>query len=207
MKIQREIFKAWCGDGLVVQSYPTLTNCSLPGSSVHGIVQARILEGVTIPFSRGSSQPRDRTQVCCIAGRFFVVWTTSYIRFIGMADAAGHLSVSIFPLFLIHTIQILLEAAMQLTEIFAQTFLQLSVAMWPSSRRWDEWQSLAGHSFSGKDTRPWEKALSSLLSALPLFPVWMINAMFISGFLVTYEKIPPSACFNYCTIICSQIQS
>ena len=44
------------------QSCPTLCNpldCSLPGSSVHGILQARILEWVTIPFSRGSSQPRD----------------------------------------------------------------------------------------------------------------------------------------------------
>ena len=44
---------------------------SLPGSSVHGILQARILEWVAIPFSRGSSQPRDRTQVSCIAGEFF----------------------------------------------------------------------------------------------------------------------------------------
>ena len=46
-------------------------DCSLPGSSVHGILQARILEWVAIPFSRGSSQPRDRTQVSCIAGEFF----------------------------------------------------------------------------------------------------------------------------------------
>ena len=47
---------------LVAQSCLTLCNpmdCSLLGSSVHGIVQARILEGVVIPFSRGSSQPRD----------------------------------------------------------------------------------------------------------------------------------------------------
>ena len=48
-------------------------DCSLPGSSVHGILQARILEWVTIPFSRGSSQLRDQTQVSCIAGRFFTV--------------------------------------------------------------------------------------------------------------------------------------
>ena len=40
-----------------------------PGSSVHEILQARILEWVVIPFSRGSSWPRDRTQVSCIAGR------------------------------------------------------------------------------------------------------------------------------------------
>jgi len=44
---------------------------SPPGSSVHGILRARIPEWVAIPFSRGSSQPRDRTQVSCIAGRLF----------------------------------------------------------------------------------------------------------------------------------------
>jgi len=41
---------------------------SPPGSSVHGILQARILEWVAIPFSRGSSRPRDQTPVSCIAG-------------------------------------------------------------------------------------------------------------------------------------------
>ena len=44
-------------------------DCSLPGFSVHGILQARILEWVTNSFSRESSQPRDRTQVSCIGGR------------------------------------------------------------------------------------------------------------------------------------------
>ena len=48
----------------------------LPGSSVHGILQARILEWVAISFSRGSSQPRDRSQVSHIAGGFFIVWAT-----------------------------------------------------------------------------------------------------------------------------------
>ena len=42
--------------------------CSLPGSSVHGILQARVLKWVAIPFSKGSSPPRDRTWVSCIAG-------------------------------------------------------------------------------------------------------------------------------------------
>ena len=49
-----------------VQSCPTLCDpkdCSLPGSSVHGISQARILEWVAISFSRGSSQPRDQTHI------------------------------------------------------------------------------------------------------------------------------------------------
>ena len=49
---------------------------SLPGSSVHRILQARILEWVAILFSRGSSRPRDLTQVSCIAGGFFTIWTT-----------------------------------------------------------------------------------------------------------------------------------
>ena len=46
-------------------------DCSPPGFSVHGILQARILDWVAISFSRGSSQPRDWTWVSCIAGRFF----------------------------------------------------------------------------------------------------------------------------------------
>ena len=55
---------------LVAQSCLTIcdpVDCSLPGSSVHGILQARILKWIVIPFSRGSSQPRDRTQISCIA--------------------------------------------------------------------------------------------------------------------------------------------
>ena len=59
---------------LVTQLCPTLYNrmdYSLPGFSVHGILQARILEWVAIPFSRRSSRPRDQTWVSCIAGKFF----------------------------------------------------------------------------------------------------------------------------------------
>ena len=52
------------------------TVCSLPGFSLHGILQARILEWVTISFSRGSSQPRDWTQVSRIEGRNFNLWAT-----------------------------------------------------------------------------------------------------------------------------------
>ena len=64
---------------LAAQSYLTpfdSMNWSPPGSSVHQILQARILEWVAIPFPRGSSQPKDRTQVSNIAGRFFTVWAT-----------------------------------------------------------------------------------------------------------------------------------
>ena len=64
---------------LVAQSCPTLCDpmdCSPPGSSVHEIFQARILEWVAISFCRGFSQLRDRTQVSCTAGRFFTHWAT-----------------------------------------------------------------------------------------------------------------------------------
>ena len=55
-------------------------DCSLPGSSVHGIFQARILEWVAISFSRGSSQPRDWTQVSHIVGRRFTLWATREVQ-------------------------------------------------------------------------------------------------------------------------------
>ena len=51
-------------------------DCSPPDSSVHGILQARMLECVDIPFSRGSSWPRNQTWVSYIAGRFFTIWAT-----------------------------------------------------------------------------------------------------------------------------------
>ena len=64
---------------LVPQSCPTLCNlmvCSPAGFSVHGTLQARILEWVGISFSRGSPWPRNETQVSYTAGRFFAVWPT-----------------------------------------------------------------------------------------------------------------------------------
>ena len=64
---------------LVTQSCLTLHDvmeCSSPTSSIHGILQARILKWVAIPFSRGFSWPRDQTQVSGIAGRFFTLWAT-----------------------------------------------------------------------------------------------------------------------------------
>ena len=80
--------KAWCAavhgvclvpgclkvEGEVAQSCPTLCDpmdCNLLGFSIHGILQARILEWIAISFSRGSSRPRDQTQVSHIGGRHF----------------------------------------------------------------------------------------------------------------------------------------
>ena len=64
---------------LVTPSCPTLydpRDCSPGGSSVHGILQAWILQWVAISFSRGSSPPRDQTRVSWIIGRFMTIWAT-----------------------------------------------------------------------------------------------------------------------------------
>ena len=66
----------WGAIALVAQSCPTLCDLmdySLPGSSVHGVFQARVLEWFAISFSRGSSHPRDRSQVLRSVGRCFTV--------------------------------------------------------------------------------------------------------------------------------------
>ena len=60
------------GESKIAQACPTL--CDPINYTVHGVLQARILEWVAFPFSRGSSQPRDRTQVSRIAGRFIRVY-------------------------------------------------------------------------------------------------------------------------------------
>ena len=67
----------------VAQSCPTLCDpmdYSLPGSSVHGIFQAIVLEWIAISFSRGSSQPRDWTQVSRIVDRCFTIWATREVQ-------------------------------------------------------------------------------------------------------------------------------
>ena len=64
---------------LMTQLCPTLCDpmdCSPPGCSVHGILQARILEWVAMPSLRGPSWPRNWTWVSCFTGRFFTIWTT-----------------------------------------------------------------------------------------------------------------------------------
>ena len=67
-----------CVCAKLLQSCPTLCNTtvSLPGSPVHGILQARILEWVAISSSRGSSQPRDRTHVYCTGKQILYRWAT-----------------------------------------------------------------------------------------------------------------------------------
>ena len=63
-----------------VRFFETPMDYNLPGSLVHGILQARILEWVAFPFSRGSFQPWDRTQVSHIIGRFFTIRATRKLK-------------------------------------------------------------------------------------------------------------------------------
>ena len=68
----------------VAQSCLSFCDRGLPGSSVHGILQARILEWAAVSFSWGSSQPRDRNQVSCIVGEFFTIWAMGKTRNTGV---------------------------------------------------------------------------------------------------------------------------
>ena len=79
-------------------------DCSPPGSSVHGIFQARILEWAAIPYFRGSSQPRDQTRISCIAGEFFTSWTTresnsyqTYIFQLNVSNLVSNLEIWLEP--------------------------------------------------------------------------------------------------------------
>ena len=76
----------------VAQSYRTL--CDPMNYTVHGILQARILKWVAFPFSRGPSQPRDRTQVSCIAGEFTWVYLSfSPLRLASLLFSAIYLHI------------------------------------------------------------------------------------------------------------------
>ena len=66
----------WSGVPLSCLTLCNSIECNPPGSSAHGILQARILAWVAIPFSRESSQPRNQSRVSCTSGKFFTIWTT-----------------------------------------------------------------------------------------------------------------------------------
>ena len=79
----------WILYQLNYQRSPTLCDpmdCNLPGSSVHRILQARILEWVAYPFSRRCSQPKNPTGFSCIVGRFFTSWATRTIFFFNISS-------------------------------------------------------------------------------------------------------------------------
>ena len=82
------IYGEWFQDfGKLVFSLCDPMDCSQSGSSVHGSLQARILEWAAISFSRGSSQHRDQIQVSCIAGGFFTISATRKVHCRTLANA------------------------------------------------------------------------------------------------------------------------
>ena len=139
----------------VAQSCPTLCDsmdCSLPGSPVHGIFQARTLKWVAISFSRRSSQPRDQTQVSLTAGRVFTIWV------IREAQQDGRRSKIMFTIKL-HTHQRSSEGANKtvcapgprersydLHKRFSQTCLWVS-----GSLQWRGWSTMACCRISGTE--------------------------------------------------------
>ena len=76
LKLSQLCSSAICVSHSVMSNSLQPMDYSQPGSSVHRIIQERILKWIVIPFSRGSSQPRDLTQVSHIASRFFTIWAT-----------------------------------------------------------------------------------------------------------------------------------
>ena len=84
----------------VAQSCLTLPDpmdCSLPGSSLHGILQASVLEWGAISFSRGSSRPRDRTRVSWFPGRRFNLWATIYFSGVCICCSGTTLCQTLWP--------------------------------------------------------------------------------------------------------------
>ena len=92
----------WKVKVLVSQSCPALCDpmdCNTPGSSVHGILQARILEWVAIPFPREFSQPRDQTPVYHNAGKFLMTWATREAEYRHTKTKHSNMMLLIFIIF------------------------------------------------------------------------------------------------------------
>ena len=102
-------------------------NCSLPGSSIHGIFQARILEWVAISFSRGSSQTRDWTWVSHIVGSCFTIWATREVNV-----------PLVSPIFLKRSLDfpILLFSSISLHWLLRKPFLSLLAILWNFAFMW-----------------------------------------------------------------------
>ena len=92
--------------------------CSLPGSSVPGIIQAVILEWVAMPSSRESSQPRDRICICCIAGRFFFFFLLLSHK--GRPIFLQPITISELPMWLCVSSPLLLTSKSRMGKIYAE---------------------------------------------------------------------------------------
>ena len=155
---------------LVSKSCPTLCDamdCSPVGSSVHGILQERILEWVSISFSKGSSQPRNWTQVSCIAGRFFTNWA--------MREACIHTHTHT------HT-HIYIKSCLCLLLCF-----KLSTIFYSSEDKVQNSLLLFSHSVVSNSVTPWTAACQASLSftiSQSLLKLMSIESMMLSNHLM-----------------------
>ena len=165
---------------------------NLPDSSVHGILQARILEWVAILFSSGSSLPRDWTQVSCIAGRFFTYWAsreTFFFSFTLLKTPFTHLcslsSLILYPLlcqltalshqsnfliFLFYPFSCHFMFSMLITDILSYKRLFISTTVSEESRiKFESWFSFICWVTSGKSLKSFELVFSSIKMGIILF--------------------------------------
>ena len=130
-------------------------DCSLLSPSVHGIFQAILSEWVTISFSRGSSWPKDRTQVSCIVGRCFTVWASILFSVVAVPTHVLTNRVQEFPFLY----------------ILANIYHLCSFSWRPSWWVWDDISLWCWFTF------PWWLAILSIFSCAcwpSAFPLWQI---------------------------------
>ena len=120
-------------------------DCSPPGSSVHGVLQARTLEWVAIPFSRGSSWPRDQTQVSCTAGRFLTLWSTRKaqgtlhtVKELGFNGGGAHIQTPLLlkEMMLMGTLALAMAGVLEANLCFSNYKQQ---PIYLESQKWPEW--------------------------------------------------------------------
>ena len=152
-----------CVKVLVIQSCLTLcypTDYNLSGSSVHGILQVRILEWVAIPFSRESSQPRDWTWVSCITGRFFTIWVIRKAQPKGKGNYYRRIpevkkkeTVYYQNLYMSFMFFFLLKLVRAFQFISERILIQLIYILWLLDGEVFSKQKRSGNNFKGRDMR------------------------------------------------------
>ena len=129
---------------IVPQLCPTLCDpmdCSLPGSSVHGIFQAIVLEWIAISFSSGTSQPRDGTQVSCIVDRCFTIWATREVQQIYIHLITTGIQMKILARCKVAFWKMKLHMICFLLMLIKRPFLYLSIISKTKETLWEVWMS------------------------------------------------------------------
>ena len=130
-----------------LQSRPTLCNpieCNPPGFPVHRILQAKILEWVAISFSRGSSRPKDQSQVSCIGGRFFFCACKQILHHLAHQGSFSVLNVFSF---IVRLICLIIIGMIVMIQMFSQVLLHSYSAHFEGqeAEAWRVWMALDQH--------------------------------------------------------------